>query len=53
LFYLRAFNTTWGQRTSKLPPSGRVSSFGRGTSAPGVPEDEPDWGHGVYRYMQP
>jgi hypothetical protein len=53
LFYLNAFNTTWGQKTSKLPPGGRVASFGRGTATPGVPEGEPDWGRGVYRYMQP
>ncbi len=53
LNYLRAFNKTWTQKTSKLPAGGRLASFGRGTSVPGVPEDAPTWGKGAYRYMQP
>ena len=54
LHYLRAFGKTWGQKTSKLPPGGRLASFGRTAPAlPGVPEDAPTWGRGVYRYMQP
>ena len=53
LLYQRAFNKTWVQKTSKLPPGGRVASFGRGTELPGVPEDAPTWGSGAYRYMQP
>ena len=51
--YLRAFNTTWGQRTSKRPPGGRVLAAGRTTPVPGVPEDAPTWGEGIYRYMAP
>jgi hypothetical protein len=51
--YMRAFAKTWKQRTSKLPPGGRFASFGRTMSLPGVPEDEPTWGKGVYRYMAP
>jgi hypothetical protein len=51
--YLNTFAQTWKQRTSKRPPGGRFASFGRTTSVPGVPEDEPTWGKGVYRYMTP
>ncbi len=53
LQYLRAFARTWGQKTSKQPPGGRVAAFSRGTSLPGVPEDAPAWGSGAYRYMTP
>ena len=52
--YINAFDRTWRQGSSKLPPGGRVTTFGRtATSLPGVPEDEPTWGKGVYRYMAP
>ena len=53
--YLRAFNTTWRQRTSKRPPGGRVLTAARTTTTPvpGVPEDAPTWGQGIYRYMAP
>ena len=51
--YLATFARTWQQRTSKLPPGGRYLSNGRTAPVPGVPEDEPTWGKGVYRYMAP
>ncbi len=53
LQHMQAFNKTWGQKTSKVPPGGRYASYGRGTSLPGVPEEAPTWGQGVYRYMEP
>jgi hypothetical protein len=53
LLYLRSFNKTWGQKTSKRPPSGRVIESARTVPLPGVPEDDPAWGEGVYRYMTP
>jgi phosphatidylserine/phosphatidylglycerophosphate/cardiolipin synthase-like enzyme len=51
--YLRAFNATWGQKTSKRPPGGRVVAAGRTAPVAGVPEDAPTWGQGAYRYMAP
>ena len=51
--YLFAFNKTWNQKTSKRPPSGRFSASGRALPIPGVPEDVPAWGQGVYRFMEP
>jgi phosphatidylserine/phosphatidylglycerophosphate/cardiolipin synthase-like enzyme len=51
--YLAAFNRTWKQKTSKKPPAARLSRGGRALPIPGVPEDAPDWGHGVYKYMTP
>jgi len=51
--YQQAFVQTWGQKSSKRPPGGRLASFGRGVSIPGVPEDAPTWGKGAYRYMTP
>jgi hypothetical protein len=59
LRYNENFKRTWRQESSDEPGYGRVASFGRGR-APyltraallrGLPEDEPDFGHGVYRYM--
>ena len=51
--HLQAFATTWKQGTSHGPPGGRFASFGRTTATPGVPEDAPTWGQGIYRYMTP
>ena len=51
--HLQAFATTWKQGTSHRPPGGRFASFGRTTATPGVPEDAPTWGQGIYRYMTP
>jgi subtilisin family serine protease len=51
LLYLRAFNTTWSQKTSRLPPGGRLMAQARTTPLPGVPEDAPTWGKGVYTFM--
>ena len=51
--YLSTFARTWQQKTSKLPPGGRYLSQGRTAPLPGVPEDEPTWGKGVYRHMTP
>ncbi len=51
--YLRAFNATWRQRTSKRPPGGRVLANARTIPVAGVPEDAPTWGEGSYRYMAP
>jgi hypothetical protein len=53
LLYMQAFNKTWGQKTSKRPPGGRLLEAGRTTPIPGVPEDAPAWGEGAYRYMTP
>ncbi len=47
--YLSIFGKTWRQKTSKLPPSGRLVANARGLS--GVPEYAPDFGHGIYKYM--
>ena len=51
--YLFAFDKTWRQKTSKQPPRARFSAAGRALPIPGVPEDEPSWGQGAYRYMTP
>jgi hypothetical protein len=51
--YLDAFAKTWKQRTSKRPPALRMSANGRVLPIPGVPETEPTWGKGVYKYMTP
>jgi phosphatidylserine/phosphatidylglycerophosphate/cardiolipin synthase-like enzyme len=51
--YLLAFNTTWNQKTSKKPPHARVSASGRALPIPGVPEDAPTWGKGIYKFMTP
>ncbi len=53
LLYLRAFNKTWAQKTSKRPPGGRVIESARTVPVPGLPEDSPAWGQGVYRYLTP
>ncbi len=51
--YLLAFARTWKQNTSKKPPRARFSASGRALPIPGVPEDEPAWGQGIYKYMTP
>jgi phosphatidylserine/phosphatidylglycerophosphate/cardiolipin synthase-like enzyme len=59
LRYNASFKKTWRQPSSDEPGYGRVASFGRGR-APyltraallrGVPQDEPEFGRGIYRYM--
>ncbi len=52
ILHMQAFNKTWSQKTSKVPPSGRLLSA-RSAGISGVPEDAPTWGKGAYRYMQP
>jgi phosphatidylserine/phosphatidylglycerophosphate/cardiolipin synthase-like enzyme len=51
--YLVAFNRTWKQKTSKRPPNARFTAAGRALPIPGVPETTPDWGHGIYRNLNP
>ncbi|MET0837421.1 MAG: phospholipase D-like domain-containing protein [Marmoricola sp.] len=51
--YLAAFATTWRQKTSRKPPHARFSASGRALPIPGVPEDEPAWGQGIYENMTP
>jgi hypothetical protein len=51
--YLGAFNRTWKQKTSKRPPNARFTAAGRALPIPGVPETTPDWGHGIYRNLDP
>jgi phosphatidylserine/phosphatidylglycerophosphate/cardiolipin synthase-like enzyme len=51
--YLLAFNTTWNQKTSKKAPNARYAASGRALPIPGVPEDAPTWGKGIYKFMTP
>jgi phosphatidylserine/phosphatidylglycerophosphate/cardiolipin synthase-like enzyme len=51
--YLLAFNTTWKQPTSKKAPNARYAASGRALPIPGVPEDAPTWGKGIYKFMTP
>ena len=59
LRYNANFVKTWKQESSDEPSYGRVAAFGRGR-APyltraallrGLPEDEPAFGQGIYRYL--
>lgn len=45
-----AFNKTWREKSSKLPPGGRVAANGRTTFA--MPE-QPQWGSGELQYLSP
>lgn len=51
--YLVTFKRTWKQKTSKKPPAARYSASGRALPIPGVPENEPAWGTGVYKNLSP
>jgi hypothetical protein len=61
LRYNANFTKTWREGSSDEPSFGRVTTFGRG-AAPnvtragllrGLPENEPEFGKGIYRYMTP
>jgi hypothetical protein len=45
-----AFTKTWREKSSKLPPGGRVAADGRTTFV--LPE-QPQWGTGDLRYLSP
>ena len=46
------FGKTWKQKTSRKPSFGRVLPNGRVlTTAPDVPEDQPQFGEGALKYM--
>ncbi len=61
LHHLSAFEKTWRQRSSQVPPYGRVAANGRlvpGAAAPGedplvaaAPEGDIPFGSGIYKYM--